>query len=251
MWDLIDSADADTAAIPEQFTPSLNDLARTTGLSNSTVKRELNRLEKDGWVIRDRPDPMKARTEFARTGYRLTVPPRPTVGLAPEPRPTVDPDLGPERTVPRPTVGHIPTPHRLDLDQSSDDDRNQDDEEQRRLLAAIETRLLLRTGRPCPPGWAPNVTRCIFETSDGRPRDGIKDPIAYAERAIDSEPDPIGRFYPSPHETPVVPVEPLPGWCGTCGLDDGQHPDVMRRNGRLRFTGGKKCEECHPDMVRH
>lgn len=242
MWDLLDSADADTAEIPEKFTPSLNDLVRTTGLSKSTVKRELNVLERGGWVVRDRPDPVKARTEFARTGYRLTVPPpRPTVDPGPGARPTVDPDLGPEGDEARPTVGHIPIPHHPDLDQSSSDDRNPGKEQE--LLAAIVDAVRERTGATVPLDWAPRVRDCILDGDDGQ-RD-VHDRKAYILAAIRKEPDPRGRFLPSQHTTPTAPPKrrPRPPWCEDPTCDEPTRR-YERDDGRWA-----KCPRCHPDMI--
>lgn len=66
--------DHQTAVIPPRFSPSLTDLVRMTGLARSTVAVHLNGLERDGWVIRKRPNPEEARRNHARTQYRLTVP---------------------------------------------------------------------------------------------------------------------------------------------------------------------------------
>lgn len=85
---LLTWSDAATARIPEQFTPSLTDLQKATGLSRSSVTKYLNLLEgKEGegedvrenpaikWVWRDRPTVADARRKKARTVYRLGVPP--------------------------------------------------------------------------------------------------------------------------------------------------------------------------------
>lgn len=67
-------ANTETGVVPSRFTPSLSTLAEATGLDRSTVRRHLTKLEKDGWLVRNRPDPEEARTRHARTGYRLAVP---------------------------------------------------------------------------------------------------------------------------------------------------------------------------------
>ncbi|NLU77801.1 hypothetical protein HCA58_05195 [Micromonospora sp. HNM0581] len=83
---LLTWSDAATAVIPEQFTPSLTDLQKATGLARSSVAKWLNLLEgKDGeggeerpeskWVWRERPTVADARRKKARTVYRLGVPP--------------------------------------------------------------------------------------------------------------------------------------------------------------------------------
>lgn len=66
-------SDAQTAVIPPRFTPSLTTLARLTGLNRATVARQLNRLEKEGWVVRERPDIAAARAKGERTRYALRV----------------------------------------------------------------------------------------------------------------------------------------------------------------------------------
>lgn len=74
MLTLSDIADAATAEIPEQWTPSLTDLTRETGLARSTVADHLTLLEKEGWIQRHRPDVAAARLRGDRTRYRLTIP---------------------------------------------------------------------------------------------------------------------------------------------------------------------------------
>lgn len=70
---LADAADAESAAIPEQFTPSLSELAQYSGLNRATVARHLNDLEASGWVVRVRPDVADARANGAKTCYRLAI----------------------------------------------------------------------------------------------------------------------------------------------------------------------------------
>lgn len=72
MFVLSDLADAVTLVIPEDRNPSLSELADQTGLGTATVKRHLTLLEEGGWVVRDRPTVVAARTEHARTGYQIT-----------------------------------------------------------------------------------------------------------------------------------------------------------------------------------
>ena len=55
MFVLSNRADSKTAAIPDQRTPSLADLAKESGLSEATVKRHLASLEATGWVQVQRP----------------------------------------------------------------------------------------------------------------------------------------------------------------------------------------------------
>lgn len=88
-------ADMDTGIIPDQFQPSLSTLAEATGLNRATVQRHLDRLEADGWIVRNRPDLKKAQIEHARTHYLLALPP--------EARCTEHLGLGAESTQPRRT----------------------------------------------------------------------------------------------------------------------------------------------------
>lgn len=67
-------ADVKTGVIPARLTPSLSMLESATGMDRSTVRRHLNKLEKDGWVGRDRPAVADARSKKARTQYTITVP---------------------------------------------------------------------------------------------------------------------------------------------------------------------------------
>ena len=54
LYDLLRRSDASTAVIPERFSPSIAAIARTTGLSQTSVKHHLNIAEKAGWVTRTR-----------------------------------------------------------------------------------------------------------------------------------------------------------------------------------------------------
>lgn len=79
---LLTRADAESAVIPVQFSPSLALLARDTGLSRASVKRHLNGLESSGWLSRGRH--RRAAADHKPTTYRLRVPDagaRPTESL--------------------------------------------------------------------------------------------------------------------------------------------------------------------------
>lgn len=67
-------ADMDTGLIPDRYQPSMQVLLSATGMSKGSMLNHLNRLEADGWMVRDRPDVKKARAEHARTHYFLAVP---------------------------------------------------------------------------------------------------------------------------------------------------------------------------------
>lgn len=70
---LLTRADADTAVVPAQFSPSLTLLAQDTGMGRRSVARHLSALETDGWVTRLR-DPRSAATDKRPTRYRLHIP---------------------------------------------------------------------------------------------------------------------------------------------------------------------------------
>ena len=65
--------DAEIAAIPEEFSKSLSEIAEATGLSRRAVVKHLELLEKNGWVKRTRPEYRAARAG-AKTAYALCVP---------------------------------------------------------------------------------------------------------------------------------------------------------------------------------
>jgi DNA-binding Lrp family transcriptional regulator len=68
---LLAFSDNGSPIVSRKHGPSLTALARCTGLGRSTVARELNRLETEGWLKRERPDMASARSVGARTGYTL------------------------------------------------------------------------------------------------------------------------------------------------------------------------------------
>lgn len=140
MFVLADVADAGTAEIPPQRTPSLSVLAEETGLDRSTVRRHLSGLESAGWVGRMRPDPAAARAHGERTRYRLIVPegfePGRTVGAHspyveadnpqvgaedPQGGGTVPPGVGAENTTGRGTVP--PNNRSTDREQIKDEEQ--------------------------------------------------------------------------------------------------------------------------------
>lgn len=67
-------ADVRTGRIPQRLTPSLTTLEGATGMARASVRTHLNKLEAEGWLIRDRPSVAAARSEKARTQYRIRVP---------------------------------------------------------------------------------------------------------------------------------------------------------------------------------
>lgn len=95
--------DAQTGTILSIYQPSLTDLARETGWSRRTVIRKLALLEKQGWIIRDRPPRELARAKHLRTRYTLLIP-------GPQPSDSMLPGLGPGGPLPgaRPPSGLVP-----------------------------------------------------------------------------------------------------------------------------------------------
>lgn len=71
---LADVAEAGTAEIPQQFTPSLTVLEHETGLGRSTIQTNLRRLESAGWIERFRPATQEAQWRGERVRYRLCLP---------------------------------------------------------------------------------------------------------------------------------------------------------------------------------
>lgn len=67
-------ADLKTGVIPPRLMPSLSKLEESTGMARGSVRTHLDRLETDGWLIRKRPTVAAARSEKARTQYKLRVP---------------------------------------------------------------------------------------------------------------------------------------------------------------------------------
>ena len=121
MLTLADVAEVGTAEIPAKFTPSLTVLSAETGLARSTVKQHLAGLERDGWVVRTRPD-AKAQWLGERTRYRLALPESMTgLGVGQEEAhlgqemaqggPAQSPGVGQETTLGRPPDGHLETDH--------------------------------------------------------------------------------------------------------------------------------------------
>ena len=63
-------ADWDTGVIPDEFSPSLDDLVSLTRLSKSTVAEWLGALEVSGWLKRERPD---RASKYVKTRYTLLI----------------------------------------------------------------------------------------------------------------------------------------------------------------------------------
>lgn len=158
-----------------KYSPSLTGLARATGLGRSTVARELNRLEAEGWLTRDRPAPAEARAKRTRTSYRIT---SPTAGLVPErdqSGPTAGLEVVPQRDRTGPTVGHR-------------SDRSDQDQISSQVIDRVaEVLAELGGGRRIDRAHAAAVAQQIGP--------GRSNTLAYVERVIRSRPD---DFLPTP-----------------------------------------------------
>lgn len=67
-------ADIKTGVIPPRMMPSLSKLEESTGMARGSVRTHLDRLEDDGWLIRKRPSVAAARSDKARTHYKIRIP---------------------------------------------------------------------------------------------------------------------------------------------------------------------------------
>lgn len=107
---LISLGDPETCLIPDRFTPSLSDLKRFTGMSRSTVAVQLNYLEKEGWLKRDKPDTHRSWRDKERTRYFVQIPTSPLTGLASPaigpPSPVTGPELVRSPDCTSPVTGH-------------------------------------------------------------------------------------------------------------------------------------------------
>ena len=66
--------DDDPPRIPARFSPSLTRLQSETGLSRSSLAKQLSNLEAAGWIVRTRPGRAEQLRDKARTAYALHVP---------------------------------------------------------------------------------------------------------------------------------------------------------------------------------
>ena len=174
--------DAQAGAILAVYQPSLSDLARETGWSRRTVIRKLARLEKEGWIIRDRPPPELARSRHLRTRYTILIP-------NPQARDSTLPGLAPGSPVPRdgtrPGLGP-PEPEARDsaAPRSSVSSTSSESE----LDAIIET-IKKRDGKTVDQVWA---RRVLEQITGGRQ---IRDQAAYVRRVILAAPP--GTYSPT------------------------------------------------------
>jgi hypothetical protein len=106
---LLRLADEKTGRIPAEKTPSLTEIVFMTGLSRSTVAKELGALDEVRWVVRDQPTVEASRKNHERTLYRIQNPASPSRGLelvrdtdqAASPSPALaSPSHGPEASAP-------------------------------------------------------------------------------------------------------------------------------------------------------
>ena len=183
--ELLTRAEAGTAEVPAEHSPSLSGLARDTGMSRRAVMRALNVLESGGWITRLR-DLKRAVTEGQPTRYRLHAPAgagdaalgqevpqsaRAGVALGPEvpqsARAGGAPDLGSQDHIARAPVAHI-----SDLDQVRPLSPRARGREIRAALAKLD-------------GTDEREIDLIIAGIYDDPR--IKRPAAYLRRCIDSD----------------------------------------------------------------
>ena len=246
-------AAVDTAEIPERFQPSLTTLEEATGLSRATVKRHLSVLEAAGWLGRDRPDVIKARTEHARTGYRLRIPDG--AGLTEslgsdraQPGLTVSPDLGSQRTQPGLTVSpkssfSSSSPGSPSLSTAAPDPPVTPVPAEREIKAppkgtpTAAQRAVRAAGVVSPEEEAAFIGWCTAKFLVQGPGWWRVCAADLPEHAAAWRADRPGGQAPGPA---------LPPWCGSCG-DGGA---AARTNPRFRTVvvlGTKvPCPDCHP-----
>lgn len=162
-----------------KYSPSLTKLADDTGLGRSTVARELDRLERAGWIERHRPPVDLARSKKARTRYVVRDPaaPSPRAGLVPErdqASPSVGPDWSQSGTSSSPRAGH-----------------RSDQSDQSQISSQVTTRIadLIEelSGQRVSDAYAAAVARRIGP--------GKSNTLAYVEKCIRNDP---ARFVPTP-----------------------------------------------------
>jgi hypothetical protein len=70
---LVDLADTETAIVDQRWTRSKNELAADLSMSPSTVADYADRLERGGWLKRDRPTTEASYMRGEKTSYRLQI----------------------------------------------------------------------------------------------------------------------------------------------------------------------------------
>lgn len=188
-----------TTLIPPGVSPSLTRLARGTGWDRRTIMRHLNLLEAAGWLVRQRPDPHKARTEHARTSYTVLMPglgagspmardggTRGLGATSAQARGAANPGLGAANPGARGAVPHS----QIRSDQRSDQSGENGD-----LADLVAKQLLERTGTEVTREWAEQTATLLTA------RPGIKNPRAYIIRTITTDPHPE-RWLPTPAPPP-------------------------------------------------
>lgn len=182
-----------TADIPARYQPSLSALAAGSGYCRATVKNHLNRLERDGWLTRDRPPRWLAQTQHARTKYAVHVPDgypqaRPSDGLGhgqeiATARPEDSRELGQEIATARPAASHS---QRKDSEVRTDTPDVVVSDDDLCIIAKVEMRA--RAAREISDGQAAEIVRVVL---DGR---AVRNRGAYLRRAIRENPR---RFLPA------------------------------------------------------
>lgn len=193
--------DKDSFTILPPYQPSLTDLARDMGCNRRTAMRRLTRVERAGWIQRDRPSLHDARTKHTRTKYTLRIPSyyleargnkaRELGAENRQPGGDMPPELGAEKRGARDTL-----PRRSsESSPSSDGD-----------LDVIITEIAKRTGRAVGKLAAARVRTEILTAA----RDTVGNTQAYLRTSIQREPDPA-RWLPTPVPQPFSEYDPRAG----------------------------------------
>lgn len=253
--------------IPQRFQPSLSTLAEATGLGKSSIKRNLIVLEEGGWLVRVRPEGDKARTEHARTAYRLHVPEvaRPTVGPGSEEAkagPVVGLGHGPEWAEARPVVGHKSPLNSLSTESASLSSpplaptapvaAEEDDE--REIIAALPKDNGNDDPAKVADAWHVARGRGRNPAAESKVRDSavlllssgwsIPDLVALAEDMARRQPAYTDLAKHEPHWVRPKTVAALPPWCGEC---DGEPLAERWINSE---KGAYRCPKCNPYVGR-
>lgn len=187
--------------IPREHSPSLNRLAAGTGWDRRTIMRHLTELENAGWLIRHRPDPVKARTEHARTSYTVLMPGPGTAST--RARDTGTRGLGASPAQARDTVtrglgtGDLGARGGAPRNQILSDQRTDQSED---LVDLVIKQMHARTGVTVTREWA-ETTRDLLIA-----RPGVVNPRAYIIRTITTDPHPE-RWLPTPAPPSLQPEE--------------------------------------------
>jgi DNA-binding transcriptional MocR family regulator len=189
MHTLLTRANAETAVIAAEHSPSLSELARESGMDKRTVTRTMPTLEVEGWVRRKVPT-LKESRKGARTRYALLVGlgahnPHPGAG-DPQAGGTEPPGVGAHNPQPRGTqpLNRDPSPSSPSIHPRA--------ERQQAEIDLVITVLKERTGRDITPEHAHLV---IGQIADNR--QNIRNRLGWIKSILLKDDSPE-RFLPTP-----------------------------------------------------